>query len=379
MTEAGQALQGSYPFVGEVTGQDVHLRAGFNTDYRSLRKLEPGEMVVVRSEQGGWYEVTVPLSFDCFIKGQFVRTTEDGMGTVISDNVNLRPTASEYYFPVDQVDRGTELVVIAEHGDWLEVMAPRNATAWVNASLIRKVGSVADHQTALDRLQQQTATRSQSLLQQRRDRVVADKRNRELSAELDQARSRLQALRSAGDIAPETPGEETLSELRAIREILTRVGTEATDSALIAGAQGEDAFVGSILDFHDSVARSHEVIKDYESDLARTEKEYESRRQNILTAPATPATPAQSDVKTGWVEKGFDISTASNYHRLVEGGRILAVISSRRYRLEDFVNMRIAVRGDFKRMGAELDPGGKGTLWVDDLEVIAGRRAGLPR
>lgn len=368
-SDSGLSTGSDFPFVGEATGTGVHLRAGFSVNYRSLRELESGEKVVVQQEREGWYKVTVPRSFLCWVHRQFVEIDKSGEGVILADAVNLRPTASSFYFPVDQVHQGTRVSILAEKGEWVQIVAPPEVPAWIERRSLKNLGPLANHR---DEIAKETATGAQfyaKRVEERRRLAEARLQDIGLDSELAAANSRYDDLR---DTARASGEEMPMDSLEELASAYGRIQTQATDPNLKARAGSQSALVEAKLKYRRQLEDSRKVLSELAVDLEDNEATFANRKEAAKRIRADQRN--HRDFETGWIEKGFDIRNALPYYRLVKGGRVLAVVGSRKYNLDNFVNRKVAIRGELKPT-ATSQADDRGTLWVHRLEVIGGERA----
>ncbi len=369
-SDSGGSSPSSFPFVGEVAGKNVHLRAGFSKNYRSLRKLEIGEKVVVLDESQGWYKITVPRSYKCWVHQQFVTAGQEGMGTVSANAVNLRPTPSAYYFPVGQVDAGTPVTILSEKGDWFEIVAPPEIPAWVEKTMLKNVGTVEQMSLELARASE-TATRNYNAILTEKTRV-AEERIEDIGLE-NELSAAMEAYSTLVTESSRIQAPLPLAPLQEIHGTLTRVSSAAHDPGLKQRATLHSQNVGRKLAYVEKLDQSRAILTDLKSGLTENESEYRLNVDKVKDPELDPPKAKGNDFETGWLEKGFDIRKAVPYYRLVKGGRVLALVASRKYDLKKFVNMKIAVRGEHKT-AAGVEAKRSDILWIKNLEVIGGRQ-----
>ena len=89
--EVGDVNVPSFPYMAEITGDNVYIRSGAGTNYYHCGKLNKGDKVKVVSRQFSWSRIVPPAGSFSWISVQYVRTNPDdpNTGTVTGDNVRV--------------------------------------------------------------------------------------------------------------------------------------------------------------------------------------------------------------------------------------------------------------------------------------------------
>jgi uncharacterized protein YgiM (DUF1202 family) len=131
-----------FPYVGEVTGNDVNVRSGPDTNYYPTMRLQAGARVTVTGEKFGWLRIDPPAGSFCLIAKEFVELDRDGSGVVSGDNVNVRAGSelSDRRLPITQLSKGTSVSILGEHPDgFYKIAPPEGAYVWITKQFVRRV------------------------------------------------------------------------------------------------------------------------------------------------------------------------------------------------------------------------------------------------
>jgi len=130
----------SFPYVAEITGDDVNIRSGPGTNYYSCGKLSKGDRVEVVSEQFGWSRIVPPAGSFCWISMQYVSVNLDNptIGIITGDGVRVY-AGSDYVEPMHstseqgRLNRGDKVKLLGEEkDDYYKIAPPSGAYLWVS-------------------------------------------------------------------------------------------------------------------------------------------------------------------------------------------------------------------------------------------------------
>lgn len=119
-----------------VTGR-VNVRTGASTEYKSIDKLEKGEVVKVLSSKNGWYKVQLSSSKTGWSSKKCLTTTN----ATVKSTVNVRAGASKKYKAIDKLSKGEKVKVLSSSGDWHKVQFDGDEIGWSHGDYINKTGS----------------------------------------------------------------------------------------------------------------------------------------------------------------------------------------------------------------------------------------------
>jgi len=235
------------PFVGEVTGDRVYVRAGDGINYTVLTVANRGDKVKVLGQRFEWYKITVPQNCTVWVHKSLLETSPDGKeATVTRDRVNIRARPSLRSDVMGQLPRGAGLKVVDRDGEWVGVAPPPQAAAWVHAKFVKKAPEQAT-----------TA------------KPPAEK-PKGLSSE--QAQALLEAAEKAykAELAKE-PDKRDFSGVLATYQ---KVATECGDAAVARRAERARQRLLKIRDLHEALRAARQPLKEFERKYKKLEEEY---------------------------------------------------------------------------------------------------------
>lgn len=142
---AAQA-SGQFPYTGRVSGNDVNVRCGPDTNYYPTMRLSTGAAVTVVGEEFGWLKIEPPPGSFCLIAKDYVDRDRDGSAVVSSDHVNVRAgsTLSSRRLPITQLSKGAVVKILGEHQDgFYKIAPPPGAYLWIAKQFVRQIKQAA--------------------------------------------------------------------------------------------------------------------------------------------------------------------------------------------------------------------------------------------
>ncbi len=149
-TDANAVAAPSFPYVAEMTGNDVYIRSGPGTNFYDCGKLYKGDRVEVVSTQFGWSRIVPPAGSFSWISMQYISVnldnttigivTGDGVGVYAgSDNVKPMHSLSEQI----KLSRGQTVKLLGEEKeDYYKITPPSGAYLWVSTQYTKPAGPV---------------------------------------------------------------------------------------------------------------------------------------------------------------------------------------------------------------------------------------------
>jgi len=130
---------GEFPFQGKLTSNDINLRAGPNTSYESLDKLQKEAKVDVLTQRYDWYKIALPKTTSCFISRKFLKRTSTKKGIVTGNMVNLRAKPSEDASIIGKINADYVVRVIKAHPEWYEIAGVGDvASGWMHKKFVAR-------------------------------------------------------------------------------------------------------------------------------------------------------------------------------------------------------------------------------------------------
>ena len=343
--------------VHEVTGDKVRIRSGPGTRFPVVGHLDRDSYVVVVGVEGRWKKVRVPGGFACYVHESLVSRNDDGTADVTASRVLLRATAGKEHAPlVTRLERGDSVTVLDVEGEWLRVIPPDRAEAYVFDGLVRELGPADEYRAALAR--------------------AADKRRKALLGDAPERNEKVRAAeaREARRKAVVEVGEKVLAgegDAAELRDRLTRISLESDDDL----TRGYANALLSLLSLREETERLERRLKklDAERDDAVDEvrKQYEAAKKKyeeaLVAAELLKSRREKPFRAVGTIEK------RESGYVLVENDRVVYHLQSKRFRLADYVGKRAGVNGRLVVTDVEK---GETHLLVEKLEILPGKATG---
>ena len=142
----------SFPYVAEITSDNVYIRSGPGTNYYDCGKLNKGDKVKVVSTQFSWSCIVPPTGSFSWISTQYVSIDPNNpaVGVVTGDSVHVY-TGSDTVKPLysttlqGKLDRGDKVKLLGEEKDnYYKIAPPPFAYLWVSTQYTKPIGSVSE-------------------------------------------------------------------------------------------------------------------------------------------------------------------------------------------------------------------------------------------
>jgi len=135
----------SFPYVAEITGDDVYIRSGPGTNFYQCGKLSKGDRVKVLGRQFSWSRIVPPAGSFSWISMQYVKPDagDPSSGTVTGDNVRVY-AGSAYVQPLystslqGKLSKGEKVKLLGEQLDeYYKIAPPAFAFLWVTTNFTK--------------------------------------------------------------------------------------------------------------------------------------------------------------------------------------------------------------------------------------------------
>ena len=129
--------QEEFPFLAEVTNNDVNIRAGQAVSFESLGQVAKGANLIVVGKEYDWYKIKLPDTFRCFISGKYLHVHSGNIGEILGSHVNVRARAGENFTVLGRLARGTLVRITNKTGEWYEIEPLEGIYGWVSQDFVK--------------------------------------------------------------------------------------------------------------------------------------------------------------------------------------------------------------------------------------------------
>jgi len=139
-----------FPYMAEITGDNLYIRSGPGTNFYECGKLSKGDKVKVMSRQFSWACIVPPAGSFSWISMQYVSIDTDNpaLGTVTGDRVRVY-AGSDTQRPLystklqGRLDQGDKVKLLGEQlDDYYKIAPPSFAYLWVSINFTKPIPSV---------------------------------------------------------------------------------------------------------------------------------------------------------------------------------------------------------------------------------------------
>ncbi|MHC4395044.1 MAG: SH3 domain-containing protein [Planctomycetota bacterium] len=155
LTSVGFAQEATlaFPYVAQITGDDVYIRSGPGTNYYRCGKLNKIDKVVVVSSKLSWSQIVPPQGSFSLISKDYVSVDPNNptVGIVTGDNVRVYAGSEEVKSIHSEkvqrkLNKGENVKIITrdeETGDYYKISPPTGAYLWVSTRYTKPLGPVS--------------------------------------------------------------------------------------------------------------------------------------------------------------------------------------------------------------------------------------------
>ncbi|MFZ0034482.1 MAG: SH3 domain-containing protein [Sedimentisphaerales bacterium] len=142
----------SFPYVAEITEDNVNVRSGPGTNYYHCIKLSAGDKVKVIASKYSWSHIVPPAGSFSWISKQYVsiEPNNHGIGVITGDAVRVY-AGSDFLKPMHsttvqlELGRGDKVELMGEEmDDYYKITPPSGAYLWVLTQYTKPVGAVGE-------------------------------------------------------------------------------------------------------------------------------------------------------------------------------------------------------------------------------------------
>ncbi len=140
----------TFPYIAEITGDNVYIRSGPGTNFYQCGKLDKGNQLKVIGRQFSWARVVPPPGSFSWISMQYVAIDPENpkVGNVTGDRVRVY-AGSDFVKPLysttlqGKLDKGDRVDLLGEQmDDYYKIEPPPFAYLWVSANFTKLIKAV---------------------------------------------------------------------------------------------------------------------------------------------------------------------------------------------------------------------------------------------
>ena len=243
---------------GTITADKLVIRAKPGTHYENIGSFTKGTEVEVVSEKGEWLEVCVPDNTTAWVAADAI----DDNGNVLEAACELYSGPAVVFNTFGKAAPGMQLKLTGEtSGNWRKVYVPANTTAWVSKSFV-DVPDLALIEAEKQRLAEEKAAAEEKAKKEAEEkRLAEEKAAEEKRLAEEKAKKEAEEKRLAEEKAAE---EKRIAEEKAKKEAEEKALKEA-EEARIAAEEAKLAEQAKKLDeLKNSISGTETDIKDME-------------------------------------------------------------------------------------------------------------------
>jgi len=131
-----------FPFLAEVSKESVNVRAGPNTNFEKVDKLNKGVQVVVLGRSFEWLKVQPLSTTKAYIRSDYLKIKEGtGIAVVSGNNVNVRCRASSDAASLGEIKKGTLVKILEQIKDWCRLAPVAGTAVWIHQDFLKEISA----------------------------------------------------------------------------------------------------------------------------------------------------------------------------------------------------------------------------------------------
>lgn len=125
------AAADKFPFLGEITEDNINVRAGQNVNFEKLCVLKKGQQITVVDKNYTWYKVALPPEAKCFISKDYIKIYRERSGVVTGNRVNLRAGPGANFTALGQLTKDDVVEIVKDTNGWYQIKPASGTFGWV--------------------------------------------------------------------------------------------------------------------------------------------------------------------------------------------------------------------------------------------------------
>lgn len=151
-----EAATPDFPYIAEITGDNVYIRSGSGTNFYQCGKLNKGDRVKVVGRVFSWSRIVPPEGSFSWISTRYIEVNPDDptIGIVTGDQVRVY-AGSEYRKPLHsmtlqgKLNKGDKVKLLGEQmDDYYKIAPPPFAYLWISTNFTKPVSQPAETEPA---------------------------------------------------------------------------------------------------------------------------------------------------------------------------------------------------------------------------------------
>ena len=129
--QSASAATQQFPFLAEVSANEVNIRAGENKNFESLGRIKKGAKVVVVGKSYNWYKIELPSEAKSYINQDYIQMLDNSTGVVTGEKVNVRAGAGMNFSVIGKLIRGTQVRIVSKESQWYRIVPLQGMYGWI--------------------------------------------------------------------------------------------------------------------------------------------------------------------------------------------------------------------------------------------------------
>lgn len=134
---SAHAAEAGYPFLAVITRGPVNVRAGANTNFESIDKLNQGAQVVVLAKSYEWCKIQLPVTAAAFVRADYVQAMDRKTASISGSRVNIRAKPNSESSTIGQLAKGEMIKLQDKVNEWWKIEPPASAVGWVHQDFLK--------------------------------------------------------------------------------------------------------------------------------------------------------------------------------------------------------------------------------------------------
>jgi uncharacterized protein YgiM (DUF1202 family) len=126
-----------FPFLGETSKGPVNVRAGANTNFEVVDKLNAGAEVVILGKAYEWFKIQLPQDAAAYVRADYIKEVGGSIGEMTGNKVNVRAKPGSEASTLGQLQKGDLIKLIEKSGEWWKIEPPPSTYAWIHSDFIK--------------------------------------------------------------------------------------------------------------------------------------------------------------------------------------------------------------------------------------------------